>query len=251
MELKFDKLNQMAKYLVLAFFLAVSMTLMGVGVNVFLSIIVGALAVILGYVLCVVEMSFETGKMRKLNEKMNSTKELDGYVEAMKKIEKRTIWARVKFQAILNQGTGYVNQGEYQKALEVMDELEKYTVPIDVRFMEIWNRMFALIELRRYGQVEKLMKKYQKILQHYEELSESIADRLEVYRYITAGDTAMALEKIEESRAKCPPEETDVTDQLDYYEMRLRQASGEKERAEELRNRLRSHKTYPCIAKNL
>lgn len=251
MQLKFERLNSMMKYIALAFFLAISMTLMNVGVNVFLSILAGFVFVVLAIILCFVEMAFETNRMRKLNEKMNTTKDLSGYVEAMKSIEKRTIWQQVKLQAILNQGTGYVNQGEYKQALETLDELEKYTVPVNIRFMEIWNRMFALIELRNYGQVEKLMKKYQKIIQPYADASESIADRLEIYRYITTGDTMMAIEKITESREKCDPEDTDVIDQLDYYEMKLCQATGNHERVEELRKKLRSHKTYPCISKTL
>ncbi len=251
MTTKFEKLNTMAKYLVMVLFLSVAMTLMGVGVNVFVSILGGFVVVAAGYMLCVFSIHLETSRMRKLNEQMNASKSMDGYNEAMEKIGKRTIWMTVYHQTLLNRGTGYVNQGEYKKALEVMDELEKYTVSVQIRFLEIWNRLFALIELKNYGQAERTMKKYQKLLAPYEEASESIADRLEIYRYLTAGDTEMALEKIEESRAKCKENEQDVIDQLDFYELRLRQLTGEHERVEELKSRLRSHKVFPCIAKAL
>ena len=251
MTLKLSKLNEMMKYIIMAWFLAVAMTLRGIGFNIFIAILAAFALTVLGYMLCVYNMYLQTNRMRKLNERMNEKKCMDGYLETMEKIGRRTIWANVFYQTLLNRGTGYINLGEYKKALEIMDELEKYTVPVEIRFFEIWNRIFACIELRRYGQVEKLMKKYQKILDHYAEASESIADRLELYRYIAAGDTQMALEMIRTCREKGAEEDQNVIDQLDYYEIRLCQLSGDHERAEELKQHLRSHPVFPCIAQIL
>lgn len=241
----------MMKYFVMVIFLATAMTLVGIGIHVFVAILGGFVVIVLGYMLCVLVIRSETGRMRKLNEHMNASKDMDGYIESMEKIGKRTVWANVYHQTLLNRGTGYINMGEYKKALEVMDELEKFHVSVEVRFLEIWNRLFALIELRNYGQAEKLMKKYQKLLTPYAEASESIADRLEIYRYLTAGDNAMALEVIRACRDKCGEGEQDVMDQLDFYEIRLCQLTGDHERADVLKKQLRSHKTFPCIAKSL
>lgn len=251
MTLRFEKLNYMMKYFIMVWFLAIAMTLRAVGMNIFLAILAAFAVIVMGYMLCVFTIHLQTDKMRKLNEKMNATKSMDGYLEAMERIGKYTVWANVYHQTLLNRGTAYINMGEYRKALEVMDELEKYTVPVQVRFLEIWNRLFALIELRNYGQAEKLMKKYQKILDPYAEASESISDRLDIYRYLTSGDTTMALETIHSCRDKCSEEEGDVADQLDYYELRLCQATGDHERADELKKRLRSHPVFPCLLKNI
>lgn len=251
MELKFKKLNDMMKYIIMAWFLAVAMTLRGIGINIFVSILGAFALLVLVYMLCVYNMYLQTNHMRKLNERMNETKKMDGYLEAMEKIGKRTVWSNVVYQTLLNRGTGYINLGEYRKALEVMDELEKYTVPVEIRFLEVWNRLFALIELRNYGQAEKLMKKYQKMLDHYAEASDSIADRLELYRYLTAGDNQMALEKIRTCREKCKDEDPSAMDQLDYYEIRLCQLTGDHDRVEELKDQLRKRTVFPCIARIL
>lgn len=251
MTLRFEKLNYMMKYLVMALFLAMAMTLRAVGMNIFLAILAAFAVIALGYMLCVFTIHLQTDKMRKLNERMNATKSMDGYLEAMERMGKYTVWTTVYHQTILNRGTAYINLGEYKKALEVMDELEKYTVSTQIRFLEIWNRLFALIELRNYGQAEKLMKKYQSLLEPYAKASESIADRLDIYRYLASGDTSAALETIRACREKCPEDESDVADQLDYYELRLCKITGDHERAEELKKRLLSHPVFPCLLKNL
>lgn len=239
------------KYFVLTFFLAVALTLMGVGVNVFVSILVGFVLIVLIGMACVLVIRFESEKMHKLNDKMMESKDLDGYVEAMEKIGKRTIWMNIYQQTLLNRGTAYINLGEYKKSLEVMDELQRYTVSTEVRFLEVWNRLFALIELRNYGQVQKLMKKYQKLLDAYSKASDSIADRLEIYRYIATGDNVAALDMVRACREKCTENEQSAVDQLDFYEVRLCQLTGDLERAEELKKQLRSRKVFPCIANHL
>ena len=251
MELKFQKLNQMMKYIVLTFFLAIALTLMGVGVNTFVSILAGFVFIVLIGMAGVVAIRFENEKMHKLNEKMTRTKSMDGYVEAMEKIGKRTIWMNIYQQTLLNRGTAYINLGEYKKSLEVMDELQRYSVNTEVRFLEVWNRLFALIELRNYGQVQKLMKKYQKLLDAYSKMSESIASRLDIYRYIATGDNVAALELVRACREQCTESEQSAIDQLDFYEVRLCQLTGDLERAEELKKQLRSREVFPCIANNL
>lgn len=237
------------KYIVLTVFLAVALTMMGIGINVFVSILGGFVVIVLGCMAAVIWIRLENEHMRRINEKMNATKDLDGYVEKMEKIGKRTIWAMIYHQSILNRSTGYINLGEYKKALEVMDELQKYKVNTEVRFLEVWNRLFALIELRNYGQAQKLMKKYQTLLAAYEKASEPIADRMELYRYLAAGDNEMALEKVRYCREKNT--DASANDQLDYYEIRLCQLTGDLERAEELKKSLRGRDLFPCIAKNL
>lgn len=251
MELKFQKLNQMMKYIVLTFFLAIALTMMGVGINAFVSIIASIGLVALGGFLCLMVMRHENNKMRKMNEKMMQTRNMDGYVEEMEKIGKRTVWMNIYHQTLLNRGTAYINMGEYKKSLEIMDELQKYKVNTEVRFLEVWNRLFALIELRNYGQVQKLMKQYQPLLDAYSKASESIGTRLELFRYMAAGDNVSALEKVRECRAACGENDQSAVDQLDFYEVRLCQLTGDLERAEELKKALRSRDVLPCIAKNL
>lgn len=239
------------KYIVLIFFFAVSLILMGVGVDTFVSILAGFGLVVLVGIAGVLVIRFENEKMHKLNKKMMETKNMDGYVEAMEKIGRRTIWMNIYQQTLLNRGTAYINLGEYRKSLEVMDELQRYNVNTEVRFLEVWNRLFALIELRNYGQVQKLMKKYQQLLDAYSKASESIASRLEIYRYIATGDNAAALELVRACREKCSENEQSAIDQLDFYEVRLCQLTGDLLRAEELKKQLRSREVFPCIANNL
>ena len=239
------------KYIVMTFFLALALTMMGIGINVFVSIIASIALVVLGGMACILVMRHENEKMRKLNEKMTKTKKMDGYVEAMEKIGRRTIWMNIYHQTLLNRGTAYINMGEYKKSLEVMDELQKYKVNTEVRFLEIWNRLFAQTELRNYGQVQKLMKKYQSLLDAYANASESIASRLEIFRYMAAGDNEAALELVRACREKCGENEQSAVDQLDFYEVRLCQLTGDHARADELKKELRSREVYPCIAKNL
>lgn len=89
------------KYIVLIFFFAVSLILMGVGVDTFVSILAGFGLVVLVGIAGVLVIRFENEKMHKLNKKMMETKNMDGYVEAMEKIGRRTIWMNIYQQTLL------------------------------------------------------------------------------------------------------------------------------------------------------
>lgn len=250
MTLKYKKLNEMMKYIIITVLLAVAVTLLNVGVNVFLALLAMVAVFIIGFCVCLLTMYIETSQMKKLNEKMSETKSVDGYLEKMERIGKWTIWQNIYHQTILNRGTGHINLGEYQKGLEVLKLLEDEVVLDQIRFLEVWNRLFALIELRNYTQAGKIMKKYQKILKYYADSSPNVADRLELYHSLMSGDKEKSLELIVSCREKYK-EDPSVMDQMDFYELRIQKALGNDERVAELKASLGSHKVFPCIQRVL